>query len=137
MPRKDLKLILSETKTSLDALNAAILIENGAELSADIKKLAFDGLVKRFEILFLQSAELMRIALTAEGVETNTPRGAIREAVRINWVTNPDFWLIALDARSQSINGLRDLARHEYINIATQFATEVEVILALLGELQR
>lgn len=132
MKQNPLEIAIEETNRSLSLLNEGIDLAKASPSDG----LYFDGLTKRFENIFLQVATLFKIALAGEGIETLSPRGAIQEAVRLGWISNPDFWLLALDARSQSVGGTIDLGRQEYLNLITQFATEIKVITNLLMELK-
>lgn len=132
MDNRILNDIINEIKSIIQSLNDAILLCSENRSDEKINTLFFDGMVKRFENLFLRVTKLLGLALSKEGIETLSPRGAIQEAVRLNWIKDPDFWLLAMDARSASMNSADNYSRQEFLNIASQFATEVEVITNLL-----
>lgn len=128
--------LISECREGLNSLNTALelLKEKGA--SKDFIDLFFDGMLKRFDRLFITTSHLLKMSLSQEGIEAVSPLQSIQEAFRLNWINDVSFWTIALDARSSSINHMHDFSRREYINITSQFATEVEIILNLITELR-
>lgn len=134
---KILKEAVAETRKVLDSLNTAISIATDKGGDEKQRVLCIDGMIHRFELLLMKMSKILGLALSLEGIDTLSPRSAIQEAVRINWITNPDFWLLVIDARSQTISGTSSLTSKEHINLVSQFATEVEVVLALLGELRK
>lgn len=101
-----------------------------------IREVICDGIIKRFENLFLRVSKFLALRLTFEGIDTFTPREAIKEAVRVGWVKDPDFWLLALDARSSSVSAINDLSMNELLNLISKFSTEIDVILNLLKEIE-
>lgn len=131
-----LKKVIDETSGSLNDLRLGLTLFKRSDPEKKNYSLYFDGIVKKFENLFAKSTNLLRLALIQEGIQTMSPRQALQESVRLNWITDVDFWLLALDAKSSSMNGISDISKSEYINIINQFATEVEVIINLLTELR-
>lgn len=130
-------------KYSLDELNKyhgelnialGLIKENPGDKK--ILNIYFDGLVKRFENIFIHTVKLLALALNNEGINTISPKNAVQESVHIGWIKDPDFWLISMDARNSSINGINNISMDEYINIISQFSVEVEVILNLLAEIK-
>lgn len=128
--------IVDDTKGSLDDLNDALAIVKKANPTKKYSPLYNDGLIKRFENLFSKASNLLRLSLIQEGIQTVSPRQVLQESGRLNWITDLDFWLIALDARASTLNGTGDLTHNEYQNIASQFSIEVEVIINLISELR-
>lgn len=128
--------LLNLTREKLELLNVALSFIKNTPANEKVGGLYFDGLKKRFEDLFIISSNMLIAALAKEGIETVSPRGAIQEAVKIGWINNTDFWLIAIDARSSSMGGDIHMTTHEFINIASQFSTEIEVLINLIVELK-
>lgn len=128
--------ILKDTRSSFDALSEAIKLTRAKDLSGDLKAICFDGIIKRFEILFTKTINLLRFALSQEGIDTISPRQTMQEAGRLSWIKDLDFWLVAMDTKVSTINKTSDLTHSEYMNIVSQYTTEAEVIINLLTELK-
>lgn len=128
--------LIDDTNKSLELLVSAISISRTKNIDEKERLLFYDGAIKRFENLFTKTTNLLRFALAQEGIETISPRQVIQESSRVNWINDIDFWKIALDTRSSTINKISDLTYGEYLNIITQFASETEVVLNLLASLR-
>lgn len=128
---------IDEIQLSLNQFSEGLQSINDIDPQNKTFSLYFDGLTKRFERLFTGSTELLTNALLHEGIDVVSPRQAIREAVRIGWISDPDFWLVALDAKMFSDNDTHHLTISEYKNIFTQFASEAEVIINLIKEINK
>lgn len=128
--------LISDTKKSLENLNIAVAIVGAKKEEEGRTQLFLDGLFKRFELLFVEIVHLLKLAVSQEGIDVISPLQAIQEAVRLNWIKDSDFWLVALDARNSSANGLNDFSKRDLLNIISQFATETEIIINLIKELR-
>lgn len=127
--------ILKDTSTTLDRLNDSIALNKSNKIDSDFKPVLFDGSIKRFENLFTKIINLVRFALSKEGVETLSPNQVITEATRLKWIKDTEYWIIAMDARSSTINKTSDLSNSEYMHIISQFSAESEVIIGVLTEI--
>jgi hypothetical protein len=129
--------LINDSGNAINELNEALDFARQKGLDARIKSIAYDGTIKRFENLFTKTINLLRFALSQEGIETASPRQVVTEAVRLSWIKDANYWMMALDARTSSINKISDISHNEYLNIASQFSNEAEVIVSLLGELRK
>jgi len=141
MPRKKdkpdfFKSLINDTEKSLTEIKDGLDLIKERHVDQSRKSLLVDGTIKRFENLFTKVINLLRFALSEEGVETLSPRHVVQEIVKLNWITDLDLWLMALDARVSTINRTSDISQKEYINIISNFTTESEVMITLLSELK-
>lgn len=83
-----------------------------------------DALIKRFEVAFEYCWKFIKIAVEYNGKDAYGPRPAIQEAVRFGWISNPEFWAEALDARNSSVHDYFGISRSVYIKIIKKFITE-------------
>lgn len=61
-----------------------------------------DGTIQRFEFTVELAWKLLRLMLLAEGIETNTPRAAIKEAYKTAWLADGEGWIDMLDDRNKT-----------------------------------
>ena len=88
-----------------------------------------DASIQRFEFTFELSWKVIREIEKAEGVQTATPREAIRKAADIGLIDNPGDWLEFLEARNLSVHTYReDIAKQVYEK-AVEFIQYVESLL--------
>lgn len=136
MNKEIIKSSLDEGMVALSDLNTAISSIKRSSIDNITAALFHDAMLKRFEILFNKIIRLLRFSLLEEGIETTSPRQIIQESTKLNWVTDIDFWAIALDAKTTSMSELNDLTKQEFENIIIQFAIESEVVINLIKELK-
>jgi nucleotidyltransferase substrate binding protein (TIGR01987 family) len=105
-----------ELHDSLDYLGS--LAGNVGELERGI---ATDAVIKRFEVAFEYAWKLMKAAAEYQGSEVFGPRPAIQEAIRYDWIHDPDFWADALDARNGSVHDYFGVSRDRYLEIVREF----------------
>jgi nucleotidyltransferase substrate binding protein (TIGR01987 family) len=64
--------------------------------------LVIDGVIQRFEFSFELGWKLLKSILHHEGIECASPRGCIKEAVRIGILRDGDGWIGMLEARNRT-----------------------------------
>lgn len=58
-----------------------------------LEDLYLDGTIQRFEFVFELSWKLMKGYLEYDGIEANSPRGAFREAFKIELIEDGTAWI--------------------------------------------
>jgi nucleotidyltransferase substrate binding protein (TIGR01987 family) len=64
--------------------------------------LAIDATIQRFEFTIELHWKLLKRLLEHEGIETATPREALRQAYQAGWLHDEDAWLQVLGDRNES-----------------------------------
>ena len=64
--------------------------------------IVIDGTIQRFEFTFELSWKLMRLVLQNEGIDTNSPHAAIKEAFRNKLIQDGDAWIDMLEDRNMT-----------------------------------
>ena len=90
-----------ELKHSFDKFNSAISrLEEGIEISKD--KLDEDGVIQRFEFTFELMWKTLKLYLLQEGIITNSPKEALKEAFKFGMIENEEVVLDMLNDRNQT-----------------------------------
>ncbi len=80
-----------------------------------------DAVIQRFEFTFELGWKMLRLKLQKEGVEANTPRAVIREAVAAGWLEDGNLWSLMLQKRNETSHTYDDaLARQVYRFVCEQ-----------------
>lgn len=86
--------------TSLANLDRALgRLEEALEVPPDAP-LAVDGTIQRFEFAIELTWKSLKRTLNDEGIAAATPREAIAEAFRANWIDDESLWLSMLKDRN-------------------------------------
>lgn len=91
-----LKDLHNDFKNALKRLNSA--------LAEDIKKgdIVIDGTIQRFEFTFELSWKLMKAVLEKNGIQSGTPRDAIKESYQAGMIEDGKGWIKMLESRNQT-----------------------------------
>ena len=74
-----------------------------------------DSVIKRFEYVYELCWKSMKTACEFKGVESATPRDAIRAAFQAGLIADPQPWFEAIKARNEIVHAYKeDLANHVY-----------------------
>lgn len=73
-------------------------------LQEDLKKgsIVIDGAIQRFEFTFELAWKLAKATLAHQGVESNTPRSAIKEAYKAGLIKDGEGWIDMLEDRNKT-----------------------------------
>ncbi|NBC32465.1 MAG: nucleotidyltransferase [Alphaproteobacteria bacterium] len=81
-------------------------------------KLAIDGTIRRFEFALELFWKTLKRLLAAEGIETATPRQALKQAWQAGWLDSEAAWLQMLKDRNETSQLYNeDIARRIYEHI--------------------
>lgn len=96
--------------------------------------LAIDGTIQRFEFVFELFWKTFKHVLEEEGVQTATPREALRGAYAAGLISDEKTWLELLQARNETSHTYDDeIARRVYSTVRASFH-ELADALARLRE---
>ena len=123
-------------RQALDKLSEALEILGTGAGQSPKHMLLLDACIKRYEVLFEYSWKLLKIAVEYQGGEAPGPRPAIQEGIRYGWISDADFWALALDARNSSVHDYFGITHGEYVKIIRRFAKEMEKLLHRLSSLR-
>lgn len=131
MTDKRLDAALKTVTTSCAELRDAVEYLNAQPKKASKMErgIAFDAVVKRFEVSFEYAWKLMKVGAEFQGSEAFGPRPAIQEAIRYGWLDDPDFWATALDARNASVHDYFGIGNDAYLAIANAFLTKSKKLI--------
>jgi nucleotidyltransferase substrate binding protein (TIGR01987 family) len=87
---------------SLGNLENALARLEEALKEPESNRLAVDGTIQRFEFAIELMWKTLRRALLTEGIESKTPREALMEAYRAQWLDNEEIWLSMLRDRNET-----------------------------------
>ena len=124
---KPTKLLISigNLKRALRRLGEALQI-------SDDNALVVDGTIQRFEFAIELCWKTLRRALLVEGIETTTPREALREAYRVHWLEDEAVWLSMLKDRNETSHVYsEEKAREIYGRIGGYHAAMLRVLETL------
>ena len=80
-----------------------------------------DSVIQRFEFCFEPGWKLLRLKLLQEGIEANTPRACIREALAAQLLDDGNLWSQILQKRNETSHTYDEaLAREVYAFVCNQ-----------------
>jgi uncharacterized protein YutE (UPF0331/DUF86 family) len=94
---------------SLADLKAALENYNKKARERLAKRLAYLSLSKAFEVAVQYGWKVLKRKVMEEGLDPQSPKGAIRDAAKINLIDNVELWLGFIDARNSAV--------HDYFSI--------------------
>lgn len=128
---------MEPAKARLDA--HLTLLDQAAQTLTDalrqpLTDLVRDAAIQRFEYVFELSWKTMQAAATYMGTICNSPREAIKAALKLGWTTNADGWLEAMEARNRTSHTYNEKVAKEVYEVAKKCPGLVQ---ELLGSLRR
>lgn len=96
--------------------------------------LYLDAIIQRFEFTYELSWKLMKAWLDYNGVSTNSPRTAFREAFKMELIENADKWIKMLENRNRTSHtyneetawAIYEEIKSKYINYFNEFKLVIE-----------
>lgn len=135
MTKQNLVSAIEKASESLEEVQVGLKRLDSIDTKSADYRLIVDGLIKRFEILFEYTWKLLKVAAIYEGSEAPGPRMAIQEGIKYGWITAPEFWALALDARNASVHDYLTLEFDEYHKIIERFANEAKSVIDQIKKL--
>lgn len=103
-------------------------LKEGVEKTTD--QLDEDGVIQRFEFTFEVFWKTLKVLLKAKGLETKTPKDALKEAFRLEWLDDESLFLDMLDDRNKTSHIYdENESRKIYKRISADYADAIGRVL--------
>lgn len=110
---------LHDLQESATQLRAAIdLFRDSSKKQADLHFLTIS---KAFEILVEVAWKHLKQRVQDEGLDAPSPKEAIRQATRIKFISDPEFWIACINARNDSVHNYFGISKKDYVELAEKF----------------
>jgi nucleotidyltransferase substrate binding protein (TIGR01987 family) len=96
-------------------------------------RLMVDGTIQRFEFGIELYWKALKRSLAHEGIETNTPREALRRAYQAGWLVDEAAWLGMLQARNRAAHLYDEVMARAVVDDIRRWVPEMERVFALLS----
>lgn len=107
---------------SLENLGNALKRLSEALQEPDANSLIIDGTIQRFEFVIELFWKTLKRVLAEEGIETRTPRHALKEAFQAGWLSDETAWLQMLKDRNETSHIYNEeMATRIYSNIKNHY----------------
>lgn len=131
------KMTMNENKLKLkleDLRKALCRLEDSLKKDPHEDDLYLDGIIQRFEFVFELSWKLMKGYLEYDGIEVNSPRGAFREAFKVELIENGTAWIKMMENRNRTSHTynqdtaweIYDKIKKEYIVLFQEFFKTID-----------
>jgi len=94
------------------------------------KEIDFLSVAKAFEVSVEYAWRELRAQVEDEGLEAQSPKAAIREAARLNIISEAEQWLDFINARNAGVHDYFGMTDQEYLDIAKEFCKEASKVFA-------
>ena len=111
---------------NLKNLTAALEKLHEALQESESNKLAVDGTIQRFEFVFELFWKTLKLLLAEEGVQTDTPKAALRQAFQIKWLKDETAWLQMLKDRNETSHVYDEAAARKIYDRIKHYYAELE-----------
>lgn len=109
-------------RQSLENLERALTRLEEALAEKTVNSLYIDGTIRRFEFTIELYWKTLKRLLEEEGVETKTPREALKQAYAVGWLQDERAWLQMLRDRNETSHVYDEKkAKQIYENIKMHF----------------
>ncbi len=115
-------------KTRTAALESALRTLQEA-LDAPKSPMIRDSVIKRFEYVYELSWKCMKAAAQARGLESSTPRDAMRAAYQAGLIPDTQPWFEALDSRNLTVHTYDEAIAERVYRQIEQFPPHVSFLL--------
>lgn len=132
MTKNKLMMALQAAREALEKLDANFKALQDLS-DASMRGVCQDAVIKRYEVAFEYMWKLFRAASEYEGSEAFGPRPAIQEAIKYEWIDDPEFWAAALDARNGSVHDYFGVSIENYLSIAKEFLVKATDAVDRIG----
>ena len=130
MTEADLGDVLSTWEKALTTLREALDLE--------VSTIARDAAIKRFEYNFELAWKTVKHFARLEGETCNSPKEALKTALKLNWIEDDKVWLDILDDRNQTTHTYQEsTAESVYRNLPGYYEAFVSLHRALTQVLER
>ncbi|MFH1408238.1 MAG: nucleotidyltransferase substrate binding protein [Patescibacteria group bacterium] len=88
-----------------------------------------DATIQRFEFSFELSWKLMQAVLRSQGIVCVSPKGCIRDSVRLDLIDNPEVWFGFLEARNLVSHTYNEKQAKAVYGVAKKFLPQALIFL--------
>ena len=92
---------MSLDKRLQQLINSYDRLEEALSISLS-EPLALDGTIKRFEFTFETTWKTLKVYLTDQGIQCQSPKSCLKGAFKMGWIKDEDQWLSMLQARNMT-----------------------------------
>jgi nucleotidyltransferase substrate binding protein (TIGR01987 family) len=127
---------MSASKHSQSLLNLEAALERLQEAlqEPETNKLALDGTIQRFEFVIELFWKTLKRLLASEGVQTDTPREAIKHAFQLKWLADETAWLQMLKDRNETSHVYDEIAARRIYDHVKQYYPQLEATYKFLQQ---
>ncbi|TFD96997.1 HI0074 family nucleotidyltransferase substrate-binding subunit [Jeotgalibacillus sp. R-1-5s-1] len=111
---------------SLNNLELAIARLEEALSEDATNPLIVDGTIQRFEFTIELFWKTLKRALQSEGIETKTPKEALKEAYQAGWLNDESAWLQMLKDRNETLHTYNEELAREILAHIHQYFPEMK-----------
>src|SRR5690606_16300957 len=125
---------MSEAKLrqSMASLGRALGRLDEALREPDTNPLAIDGTIQRFEFAIELLWKTLKRVLEHEGIQTRTPREALREAYQAGWLDDEVSWLQMLRDRNETSHIYDEVMARKIYERIREYAPKMRSVYELL-----
>lgn len=104
--------------SALEHLREALEFYDGDGKQGDV---AFLAVAKAFEVAVEYAWKELKKRVENEGLETTSPKDAVRQAARMGIVGEAEIWLDYINTRNNSVHDYFGLPEEHYLKLARSF----------------
>ncbi|MCP4652490.1 MAG: nucleotidyltransferase [Candidatus Omnitrophica bacterium] len=120
--------VLKKFKDAFDRLK-----EGAASAEEELQR---DGVIQRFEFTFELLWKTLKIFMRQRGLESNTPKDALREAFRLGWLSQEVVFLNMLEDRNKTSHIYESkVAKEIFERIQNQYIEAISCVINKLDNL--
>jgi uncharacterized protein YutE (UPF0331/DUF86 family) len=108
---------------SIKNLTEALSLKESTDLTEDLK---FLMIVKAFEVCLEYTWKALKYRVEEEGLEARSPKEAIRQAAKIDLLSDPETLMQCLAARNASVHDYFGIPRAAYLSLAESLLRIIE-----------
>ena len=116
-------------KSALNNLEEAIKKHHDDKSDSELPLLA---LTKAFEVAVEYGWRELKRYAENEGLEVQTPKEAVRQAMKTKCIDKPDIWITAINARNNSVHDYFGIGETEFVKIIESFYYEAKKFLNII-----
>ncbi len=89
-------------------------------------ELNFLTVVKTFENAMEYSWRELKRAVEDQGLEAVSPKMAVKQAAKLDYITEPENWLTYIEARNNSVHDYFGISESEFVDLASHLTSLLE-----------
>lgn len=124
----------TKVQQSMQNLGKALTRLQEALAESDINTLIIDGTIQRFEFTFELFWKTLKRFLALEGMETNTPKEALKKAYAARWLDSETIWLQMLEDRNSTSHVYDEKKAQEIYQHVRQYFPELQRVYEMLQQ---